>query len=1349
MLWLFLLYPGKSNGKPWHSINQWDAAGAQCPALPALSLPVSCPVLCVEDISQCPAEARPFCPAGTQYCSDQTCQTTCPADTISSCVCNQGLTHERLHATLLLPCLPIQTNISFPFHARPACHAKLNLSPDVYTPFFMQCIPDEHHGPETLFLTRGFVALFVYLGSQLLIVLGYWIYKRLAGRKERLAPNSFAYALIQSPVSASPTKSKTKYSTVGRDALQDVSFTGYETDAFGNVVYFSVVLTSLCWVVLMVVLTVAYYATLRTDRTIHVSYGTQDLLTKSFIVVWHLMAVWFLVLWIMSHRLEVWFLKQTPFEQAEQILVRWKRETPIESCTASSLSAWFQDLEDWCRRWLGSEMDQELLDVQYTNDGNCFIVFRCVRYHYDPELETFVRLSFADIGIDDEITDQERGLSAEEARSRLDFFGENRVFFPAISFPTALCNEFFGIFYLYQLMILLTWLFYSYYYMGLLVATVIVVAGITKVVVTRAGFQKVVDMATYSGTARVLRDAAWTTVPLEGLVVGDIVELDATASPLLGADCLVIEGFVVVDESNLTGESLPVTKWAFLSSRDSAWKSSMLYAGTYLLETKRNDRNALAMVTATGSQTERGKLVREILYPPPVRFVFTDHLKLAILILFIWGLFNLFFSIVLLDATSVDAWFYAIFDVSQVLSPVLPTVFIVSSTIAADRLRRGRVLCLDLNRIIMAGKIAVACFDKTGTLTKSGLEFVGCHEITMNALTSVYHRFELLNEFVQVGMQTCHSLSMLNGQVVGNFVDVEMFKATECSLGDDDPSVIVNPADPSSTVRIRKVYPFDHALGYMSCIAEYNGRFYLFVKGGFEALLRLAAPSSIPDNFVQVGEQHSRSGCYCIGLAMKELDGSELGSLEPSRTALERDMVLIGILLFRNDLKPDTPYELQRLREGGIRPVIITGDHISTAVYIANASGVLDVNESPLNPFTFVADYDSAALAITWTEFHSNAPWSTSRVEAACRYASLGGRSVYLCIGSRAFEPLLRAGWLEQHLDFCYVFARMNPMQKIEVVKLFMKTNVTMMVGDGGNDSGALKTCHVGLALSSRAESSVVSHFSSKDTSIASSVTLVREGRCSLDVSLACYKMLILYGQVLMINGLVQMYFMVQQSQGMWIVIDGSSFAISFCLLCARPARQLSPGTPTARLFGARTLVSVIGQIAINLGFCALAIWLLFSQSFFRCHEFDFKDVDLRRWWELADNFEAALTALLSGFQIISCAASFNLGHRFRQGFWRNWQFLTAFGLGFGFLTFLLVADPNFVGCYLRINCGTRPALEALGYSVPYSAPNLYYSPQLHNVFPLGFRIVVLGVVLLNLACLIIFELVCIRIPNA
>jgi hypothetical protein len=116
-------------------------------------------------------------------------------------------------------------------------------------------------------------------------------------------------------------------------------------------------------------------------------------------------------------------------------------------------------------------------------------------------------------------------------------------------------------------------------------------------------------------------------------------------------------------------------------------------------------------------------------------------------------------------------------------------------------------------------------------------------------------------------------------------------------------------------------------------------------------------------------------------------------------------------------------------------------------------------------------------------------------------------------------------------------------------------------------------------------------------------------------------------------------------------------------------------------------MCSVIGQMILSLLFLIISVVLLFSQSFILCNEFDGRLVDVRKWWTLADNYETATTGIIAAFQIIHISAAYNLGSTYRQGFLKNRAFLAMYGLFFAMLAFILLADPNPLGCIFRIKC--------------------------------------------------------------
>ncbi|KAL2914989.1 hypothetical protein HK105_205533 [Polyrhizophydium stewartii] len=896
-------------------------------------------------------------------------------------------------------------------------------------------------------------------------------------------------------------------------------------------------------------------------------------------------------------------------------------------------------------------------------------------------------------------------------------------------------------------------MYYSYYYMALVLTAVIVGSGITKVVVSTNAQRRVLEMATFHGSANVLRDGTWSRVDCSELVPGDVIEIEASENEL-SVDCVLVKGEIVADESSLTGEALPVAKFSVkkdeqVFNRDEAGKINSLFAGCHVLETRPDavHEPVVAIVLATGASTAKGRLVRDILYPMPVSFVFMEHLKVVLPLLAFWGVVMLFLSMAMLGASSSDAWFYGMFTISQVLSPLLPAVLVIGQSISADRLRKQGIMCVDLSRITLAGKVKVFCFDKTGTLTKEGLDFLGTHAITESThqFARVETSFASFSPVLKQAMHCCHSLSLVGEQFVGNFVDIEMFRATGARLDTrSGPYTTVTPSDQAHVdgLRILKRFEFVHSHAYMSVVAQEvtSGKITVFLKGSFEKLRDLTNPFSLPSDFERVAKGHSGNGCYVLAIAKRDLPAGTTAEevLSWPREQVERGADMAGLMLFRNELKPDTEAALNELREGGCRVVMITGDHASTGVHIARASGMLRRDWQGQEPAVYMADVDKAKNVV-WTNVDDDSTVDASTLESEIARSRNGFRPVELVVTGKAFNALIRSGFMREYLHETRVFARMSPEDKVKCVRLHMARSVTAMCGDGGNDAGALKAAHAGVALS-EAKSSVVSHFSSSNRSVMSCVDLLKEARCSLDISFASYKYLIMYGEILAFMGLVQYYFVVNMSQAMWILIDGSTVPVSWALTMARPSKRLVDSRPTARLLGPETIVSVVGQIVINIVFSVVAVVLLFGQSFFRCREFDGTRADMRRWWELADNYEAEVTGLLGTFQILHAAAAFNLGSKYRNGFLMNRTFLVVYGVVFALITFITLAEPNALGCLFHVNCGTADALSSIGYSTSFPLPTEYFAPGGHNVMPMSFRLVVWGLSVLNLLALLGWE---------
>lgn len=487
-------------------------------------------------------------------------------------------------------------------------------------------------------------------------------------------------------------------------------------------------------------------------------------------------------------------------------------------------------------------------------------------------------------------------------------------------------------------------------------------------------------------------------------------------------------------------------------------------------------------------------------------------------------------------------------------------------------------------------------------------------------------------------------------------------------------------------------------------------------------------------------QYHSSRGFYVIAAASCELppETSAEMILRWPREFLEKEACFVGFMLFRNEIKEDTPLALSLLREGGCNLSMLTGDNVNTAIYIGWTSGIIKKGGPRQAPVVVVGDIIEKELK--WKNLDDDTDIGESVLSTLIQRSRRGFRPIEIAVTGKAFKKLSQNGWLQQNLMEVRIFAGMKPDDKVKCIRLFMEKGITAMCGDGGNDAGALKTAHTGIALTPDNNSSVVGHFSATDTSIMTCVDLLKEARCALDVSFASYRYLMLYGEITGFVGMVQYFYKTSVSQALYILIDITTIPLSWGISSARPARTLANSRPTAKLLGYETVSSILGQIIIDIIFMAIAISALAQQEFYKCHAFSPSSVDMSRWWELADNYEASLISTFIIFQIFSAAAAINLGSRYRQGSFKNSAFMGVFVVCMCLISYIILADPNPIGCIFRINCGTRESLLSLGYSVNFDAPKVYHSEFGHNVFPRAFRNWILGICALNLFILLLWE---------
>ncbi|KAJ3029562.1 UNVERIFIED_CONTAM: hypothetical protein HDU68_011776, partial [Siphonaria sp. JEL0065] len=841
-------------------------------------------------------------------------------------------------------------------------------------------------------LAPEFMIAYCIMSIEVFILFMYYMYKT---SRER----NFSDARRDSnPISPSASSDRySKFFDEGDVEMQDmisgssgdpnIRFSGYQLDTWGNIASVTCIVTSFLWVVLLTVFVLDYYQVFarfnfRTESDL--LFNDHELLSTVFIVSWHFVTFWFLGLKLIQDRSESYFGRRVPLSMAQMVLVEKKMTEAVAIANMGSIAEWVRSLENRFRKWTGALFSVSMVSVGTTTGRRRYIEYECVRYVYDDRSATFLPYSFKVGPTCADLHRQSTGLLTSEAHNRIELAGDNRIAFPADTWYSATVKEFTGIFYIYQMQFLWIWFYYAYWYMGLVLTCVIISSGLSKVHVFLTAQKRVLSMANFVGSIRVLRNGSWVLLSTVDVVPGDVIEV-ASSDHVFPVDAVLVDGGAVCDESSLTGEALPVVKVAVKDEaslnyrKDDSFKSNNLYAGCFILEAQASakGRPVLAVVTATGALTSKGRLVKDILFPMQISFVFNEHLKVVFPILILWGVVMLVLSMYFMGSFGADSWFYGMFTISQVLSPLLPAVLVIGQSVASDRLAKNGILCVDLDRITLSGKIKVYCFDKTGTLTKEGLNFLGVQPLltTSNSgskFSSVINEFTALPVQLRMAMMTCHSVSIVGNQPVGNFVDIEMFKTTNAELsraGEDveelaiSGGTLVYPASNGDhNLQIVKRFEFVHSNAYMTVLVRdpVDNKLYVYLKGSFEKIQEICDPSSLPSDAQQVARFQASEGCYVLGFARRELAPS-VSLLEAStmaRSALESgDIQFLGLCLFRNELKPDTADALDELRDGGCRIVMITGDNVDTGVFVAKQCGMIRATEYG-DPVVLIGDLD-------------------------------------------------------------------------------------------------------------------------------------------------------------------------------------------------------------------------------------------------------------------------------------------------------------------------------------------------------------------------------------------------------
>ncbi len=538
--------------------------------------------------------------------------------------------------------------------------------------------------------------------------------------------------------------------------------------------------------------------------------------------------------------------------------------------------------------------------------------------------------------------------------------------------------------------------------------------------------------------ARVIRDGREAVVDATTLVVGDIIKLEA--GDFIPADARLLHSAgLKAEESALTGESVPAEKDYQAEVKENAPlgdRYNMVYSGCSVTY-----GTALAVVTATGMSTEMGKIANlldgEEDNTTPLQQKLANlgkYLGLVALaacgVIFVVGLLN--------SVPPLEIFMTAVSLAVSAIPEGLPAIVTIVLSIGVQRIVKKNALIRRLPAVETLGGASVICSDKTGTLTQNRMTvtkaYVGGAPVEISENNS-----EDIKKLLLFGALCC------DGSVV--FGD----DGSEQHIGDPTETAIVLAAHKSGMQKdeINKKFPrkaeipFDSDRKLMTVVNDIEGKTVVIVKGAFDVMAGRCVAGDIEAAKIAT-EEMSEQALRVLAIGYKIID-----SVPENVTSeeLENGLTFMGLVGMIDPPREEAREAVALCRRAGIKPVMITGDHVVTASAIARELGILKEGDR----------------AITGTELDNMS---------------------------------------EEELDSCVteiaVYARVSPENKIRIVKAWQKRGeVVSMTGDGVNDAPALKAADIGCAMGITGTDVAkgAADMTLTDDNFATIVDAVREGR--------------------------------------------------------------------------------------------------------------------------------------------------------------------------------------------------------------------------------------------------------------
>lgn len=595
-----------------------------------------------------------------------------------------------------------------------------------------------------------------------------------------------------------------------------------------------------------------------------------------------------------------------------------------------------------------------------------------------------------------------------------------------------------------------------------IIFAVIIINSILGVVQTKKAEGSLESLKKLSApNAKVIRDNNKLTVPSRELVVGDIVILEA--GDYIPADGRLIEAQTLkVVEGMLTGESEPVLKHSDIIDDNVSLgdQKNMVFSGSIVVYGR-----GVFVVTGTGMNTEMGKIAGLLetseskLTPLQQKLEdFSKKLGVGILglALLIFGIqvARAYFAGPSLNMTEVvlDSFMFAVAVAVAAIPEALSSIVTIVLAVGTNNMAKKQVIIRKLPAVETLGSTSVICSDKTGTLTQNKMTVVDYY---MYGVNKEDINKESIHYTYQAKLLTLIS-ALCNDSVItkdGN----EIGDPTEVALISFSNKNELN----YSTLRDKYVrkdeIPFDSDRKLMSTVNDIYGDAVMYTKGAPDVLFSrckyalnngsvVELTDDILNEYKRVNEEFSNKALRVLAFAMKDVpDVDFVPSVED-----ETDMILVGLMAMIDPPREEVYDAIKEAKSAGIRTIMITGDHKTTAAAIAKQIGIMEEKD----------------IAITGKELDE-----------------------------------MDEKTLDEKLENISVYARVSPENKIRIVKAWQKKGkITAMTGDGVNDAPSLKQANIGIGMGSGTDvSKDASSMILVDDNFTSIINAVEVGRTVYD----------------------------------------------------------------------------------------------------------------------------------------------------------------------------------------------------------------------------------------------------------